>query len=262
MTEVIPPNDSPHGGSTASGTPAPGAAPAPSGQVVVFDAPFSDTSQWAAGVSSAYPPSGRNSGDNKLDHLVRGYGPEGDVFAAVREDPFSWRTPLVTTENTRGGFELRPEDVLEAQCLLTATQGTWPAIWTWGRDTSAGRPQPGHGEVDVFEYHADHPRMLELSNHVNPGNPAYLDGLVTPGTWFTIACRFGADSVRWSVDGREVHADGRGVGAAWRAWIIVNLSVTAGQWGHLRPRPEVRRISWQCRGLRVLRADPTAPAVV
>ncbi|MFJ8441596.1 beta-glucanase [Kitasatospora griseola] len=258
MTEVIPPNGSPTDptdptDSTAPADPAPG-APAP---VVVFDAPFSDASQWAAGASSAYPPDGRNSGDNKLDHLVAGFGPDGDVFTAVRENPFSWRTPLVTTENTRGGFELRPEDVLEAQCLLSATQGAWPALWTWGRDTASGRSQPGHGEVDVLEYHPDHPRMLELSNHVNPGSPAYLDGLVTPDTWFTVNCRFGTDSVVWSVDGREVFADGRGVGADWRAWIIVNLSVSAGQWGHLRPRPDVRRISWQVRGLRVLRNSPS-----
>jgi hypothetical protein len=220
---------------------------------VVFDAPFSDRTQWAAGTTSSYPPNGLNPGDNKLDHLVPGYGPNGDAFTAVRESSRRWRTPLVTTENTQGGFELLPGDLLEAQCLLTATQGVWPAIWTWGRDTASGRPQPGHGEVDVFEYHDDHPRLLELSNHVRPGDPAYLDDLVTPGQWFTIACRFGADSVRWSVDGTEVYDDGLGVGPDWRAWIIVNLSVAAGQWGHRRPRPDARQLSWHCRNLRVHR---------
>ncbi|MFG2824818.1 beta-glucanase [Kitasatospora sp. NPDC048365] len=225
--------------------------------VVVFDAPFSDRSQWAVGVSSAYPPNGRNPGDNKLDHLVPGFGPSADRFAAVRESSRSWRTPLVTTENTPGGFELRPGDLLEARCLLTAAQGAWPAIWTWGRDRPDGRPQPGHGEVDVLEYHGDHPRMLELSNHTAPGAAAYLDNLVTPGQWFTVSCRFGTDSVRWSVDGREVFADGAGVDADWRAWIIVNLSVSAGQWGHPAPRPDVSRLSWRCNRLRVLRTPPT-----
>ncbi|GLW57082.1 hypothetical protein [Kitasatospora phosalacinea] len=233
----------------------PSPAAASSSAPVVFDAPFSDRSQWAAGVTSAYPPGGRNTGDNKLDHLAAGYGPDGDRFTALRENAGSWRTPLVTTEGTAGGFELRPGDRLEARCQVTADQGAWPAIWTWGRDAAPGRPQPGHGEVDVLEYHDDHPRMLELSNHVRPGDPAYLDGLVTPGRWFAVACTFGADSVRWELDGREVYADGRGVGPDWRAWIIVNLSVAGGRYGHRRPRANARRLSWRCRGLTVRRPN-------
>ncbi|BAJ26640.1 hypothetical protein KSE_08010 [Kitasatospora setae KM-6054] len=220
----------------------------------MFDAPFSDRSQWAAGVSSAYPPNGRNPGDDKLDHLVPGYGPDGDRFTALRESSRSWRTPLVTTEGTAGGFELRPGDRLEASCQVLADQGVWPAIWTWGRDVGPGRPQPGHGEVDVLEYHDDHPGLLELSNHVRPGDPAYLDGLVAPGRWFDVACVFGADSVRWELDGREVYADGRGVGPDWRAWIIVNLSVSAGRRYHRRPRANSRRLSWRCRDLAVRRS--------
>ncbi|MFK0195275.1 beta-glucanase [Kitasatospora sp. NPDC090308] len=232
------------------------AAPQPAGPAqapVVFNAPFSDRSQWAAGASSAYPRGGRNPDDNKLDHLVPGYGPDGDRFTAVRENARSWRTPLVTTEGTAGGFELRTGDRLEARCQVTADQGVWPAIWTWGRDVAPGRSQPGHGEVDVMEYHDGHPRMLELSNHVRPGDPAYLDDLVTPGRWFTLACLFGPDSVRWELDGREVYADGRGVGSGWRAWIIVNLSVAGGRWGHRSPRANSGRLSWRCRDLTVRR---------
>ncbi|AUG81123.1 hypothetical protein CFP65_6467 [Kitasatospora sp. MMS16-BH015] len=223
---------------------------------VVFDAPFSDRTQWAAGVSSAYPPSGRNPGDNKLDRIVPGYGPDGSRFTAVRQPSRGrgwWKTPLVTTEGTAGGFELLPGDQLTAECQVLAQQGAWPAIWTWGRDTAPGRPQPGHGEVDVFEYHDDHPRMLELTNHVRPQASEYADGVVTPGTWFTIGCVFGADSVRWSVDGTEVYADGVGVGPDWRAYPIVSLSVAAGQYGHRRPGPAQQQISWQCRGLMVRR---------
>ncbi|MFJ5231414.1 beta-glucanase [Kitasatospora sp. NPDC088391] len=225
---------------------------------MVFDAPFSDRTQWVAGATSAYPPDGRNPADNKLDHLVPGFGPDGDRFTAVREGARSWRTPLVTTENSRGGFELRPGDRLEARCLLTASRGAWPAIWTWGRDVSTGHPQPGHGEVDVLEYHGDHPRMLELGNHAAPGPGAYLDDLVTPGRWFTVGCRFGTDAVRWSVDGSEVHADTVGVAPGWRAWIIVNLSVSAGQWSHPSPAATTQRLSWRCTGLRVLRPPATA----
>ncbi|MER5635353.1 beta-glucanase [Kitasatospora sp. NPDC002227] len=224
---------------------------------LVFDAPFSDSTQWAAGVSSAYPPSGQNTGDNKLDRIVRGYGPDGDTFAAVRLPRVlgrgRWKTPLVTTEGTAGGFELLPGDLLEADCQVLQEQGAWPAIWTWGRDVTPGHPQPGHGEVDVFEYHDDHPQMLELTNHVRAGESAYADGLVTPGRWFRIGCRFGADAVVWYVDGEQVHSDGAGVGPDWRAYLIVSLSIAAGHWGHLAPAPNQRRISWQCRNLTVHR---------
>ncbi|MFE2347460.1 LamG domain-containing protein [Kitasatospora cineracea] len=246
-----PPSTTPQPTGSPSTTPQPG--PDPAQAPVVFDAPFADRTQWAAGTTSAYPAGGRNTGDNKLDRLVPGYGPKGDVFTALRESTFSWRTPLVTTEGTTGGFELRPGDRLEARCLVTADQGVWPGIWTWGRDLAPGRPQPGHGEVDVLEYHDDHPRMLELSNHVRPGAPAYLDDLVTPGQWFTVACVFGTDSVDWELDGRAVHSDGQGVGPDWRAWIIVNLSVAGGQWGHRRPRANAGRLSWRCQGLTVRR---------
>ncbi|MGN7135542.1 hypothetical protein [Streptomyces pseudogriseolus] len=45
---------------------------------------------------------------------------------------------------------------------------------------------------------------------------------------------FGADSVVWSGNGREVFADGRGVGADWCAFLIVNLSVSAGRYHRRR----------------------------
>jgi hypothetical protein len=220
---------------------------------VVFAAPFTDRSAWAVGRTSAYPADGRNPGDNKLDQIGPEYAPTASgVFRARRAGGGHWNTDLVSTEYAPGGFELLPGDQLGATCVVDDTQGAWPALWTWGRDTAAGRAQPGHGEVDAFEYHPTHPHMLEVTNHVG-GAGHTPDGIVAPGRPFRLEVLLGADNVRWQVDGRTVFEDGRGVGARWRAWLVVCVSVAAGQYGHKAPEPAVRELSWQCTDLEVRR---------
>jgi hypothetical protein len=222
----------------------------------VFSAPFDDRSAWAAGRTSAYPEDGRNRADNKLDRIAPAYAPTPDgVFRARRADRGDWHTDLVSTEYAPGGFELLPGDELTATCLVHAQTGAWPALWTWGRDRDGGRPQPGHGEVDAFEYHGDNPAVLELTNHVRPA-ARYADGLITPGTPFRLGVVFGADSVDWSVDGATVFSDGVGVGPHWRAWIVVGISVSAGGYGHPPPAHDARELQWRCTGLSVRRPPP------
>lgn len=60
----------------------------------------------------------------------------------------SWDTGLLTTEGSQEAFTVRSGDVLEARVRLPGEIGAWPAIWTW-RD--------GDQEIDVFEYHPEHP---------------------------------------------------------------------------------------------------------
>ncbi|SDM72552.1 LamG domain-containing protein [Actinacidiphila guanduensis] len=220
---------------------------------IVFDAPFTDRSAWAVGRTSAYPGSGRNPGDNKLDQIGPGYGPTPDgVFRARRASTALWHTDLVSTEYASGGFELLPGDVLSATCTVQDEQGAWPSLWTWGRDSAGGRPQPGHGEIDAFEYHGGNPHILELSNHVREAGH-YADGAVTPGRPFALEVSLGADSVVWRVDGTVLFSDGRGVGPSWRAWLVVSMSVSAGGYGHAAPRPGVRELQWRCTDLQVRR---------
>ncbi|WNI14122.1 beta-glucanase [Actinacidiphila sp. ITFR-21] len=228
---------------------------------VVFDAPFDDPDAWAVGRTSAYPPSGRNPGDNKLDQIGPLYAPgAAGVFRARRAGGGLWHVDLVSTEYAPGGFELLPGDEVSATCLVHAARGAWPALWTWGRDRAEGRPQPGHGEVDLFEYHPDNPGLLELTNHVR-GAGHYAQDAITPGRPFLLRVVLGQDSVQWSVDGTRVFADGLGVGPRWRAWLVVGISVSAGAYGHLPPERGVDELSWQCTGLTVRRPDtrPDAP---
>jgi hypothetical protein len=236
----------------------PAEKPARTAGRVVFDAPFTDRAAWAPGRTSAYPEDGRNREDNKLDRIGPAYAPTPDgVFRARRAGRGDWHTDLVSTEYAPGGFELLPGDELTATCLVHADLGAWPALWTWGRDRDNGRPQPGHGEIDAFEYHPDHPSMLELTNHVR-SSARYADGVITPGRPFVLTVLFGADSVRWSVDGSVVFDDGSGVGPNWRAWLIVGISVSAGGYGHPPPPPGVAELQWRCTGLTVRRpAGPT-----
>lgn len=215
---------------------------------VVFRADFGSAMQWVAGRSSAYPQMGpTNRGDHKLDHLVRTYCPDG-VFAAVRRPTDElWDCHLLTTEGSPQGFQVRTGDVLRARITLPSELGAWPAIWTW---------REGGNEIDVFEYHPDNPDLIEVSNHVR-GGYRYWHGAgvgVAPGATLALRTVFGARSVDWFVNGTLVHADRRGVGSDWHAYLIVNMSVADGTY-HDPPRPDdPDRLSWTCHTLEVERS--------
>ncbi|MGW4565604.1 beta-glucanase [Streptomyces sp. NPDC004561] len=212
---------------------------------VVFTADFGSTAQWVAGRSWAYPGGGPvNPDDDKLDHLV----PDADhsrsgVFRATRRPDGRWNTGLLTTEGSPQGFMVRPGDVLETRVRLPREIGAWPAVWTW-RD--------GDQEIDVFEYHPDNPDLLELTNHVHDAGHDLHDDAVRPGAWVDLRTEFGPRSVVWWLNGARVFADGRGVGRAWRAHLIVNLSVCAGRY-HPPPAPGTTEMSFEVSSLVVRR---------
>ncbi|MGW0364305.1 beta-glucanase [Streptomyces sp. NPDC002990] len=211
----------------------------------VFTADFASLTQWVAGRSWAYPDGGPvNPRDNKLDHLVSDpdYSRSG-VFRATRRPDGNWDAGLLTTEGSEEGFMVRTGDVLEARVRLPVEIGAWPAIWTW-RD--------GGQEIDVFEYHPDNPDLLELSNHVRQGHRYHRDPSVRPGAWVDLKVEFGKNSVVWWVNGARVYSDGRGVGRAWHAYLIVNLSVCAGRY-HPAPEPGVDEMSYEVSRLQVYR---------
>ncbi|WP_324606660.1 glycoside hydrolase family 16 protein [Kitasatospora azatica] len=134
----------------------------------------------------------------------------------------AWTTGLLTTEGTQQGFKVKTGDYAETRVQLPGGTGAWPALWTW---------QNGGNEIDSFEYHPDNPNLLELTNHVNGGQKYLTDAnAVKPGQWVTIGTYYGANSVDWYVNGVKVFSDNTGVGANWSAYLILNLSISAGQY--------------------------------
>lgn len=227
------------------GSPFPAQRPSPAPTEAVLTADFADAGQWVAGRSWAYPDGGPvNPGDDKLDYLVPdpAYCRSG-VFKAVRRPDGRWNTGLLTTEDSEQAFQLRSGDVLEARVRLPLEVGAWPAIWTW-RD--------GDQEIDVFEYHPDHPDLLEFGNHVRGTGSTFRDDAIRPGAWVDLRTEFGARSVVWWVNGARAFSDRRGVGRRWHAYLIVNLSVCAGRY-HPAPAPATAEMSFQVSGLVVRR---------
>ncbi|MDN3263825.1 family 16 glycosylhydrolase [Streptomyces sp. CSDS2] len=212
---------------------------------VVFTADFASTTQWTAGRSSAYPGNGPvNPDDDKLDHLVDDADhSRSGVFRATRRPDGRWDTGLLTTEDSEEEFVLLAGDVLGARVRLPTETGAWPAVWTW-RD--------GGQEVDVFEYHPDHPDLLEFTNHVRRSQRYVRHDAVRPGAWIDLRTDFGRHSVDWWLNGERVFADRRGVGRRWHAFLIVNLSVCAGRY-HPPPDPETTEMTFEVSSLVVRR---------
>ncbi|MFH0519520.1 beta-glucanase [Streptomyces sp. M41] len=196
-----------------------------------FDTPIAWGSRWVGDRSSAYRYCDHNPDDNKLDWLSPDCVTVSDGIATFTATPAdrilengrrAWHTGLLTTEYSAESFQVRTGDYVETRVRLPSGTGAWPALWTW---------KDGENEVDCFEYHPDNPHLLELSNHVNCSSTYHTDAdAIAPDRWVTIGTRYGARSVEWYVNGGLAGRDDAGVGHDWSAYLILNLSVCAGQY--------------------------------
>lgn len=226
-------------------TPAPTSTPAPAptgavtspipGQSLIWSDDFSKGiawgSRWVGNKTSAYQYGDHNPSDNKLDWLDQNAVTASNGVATFTAQPSShtlengkqaWTTGLLTTEGSSEGFQVKTGEYAETRVKLPAGTGAWPALWTW---------KNGGSEIDSFEYHPDNPNLLELTNHVTSGGNYYTNAnAVAPDQWVTIGTYYGANSVDWYVNGVKVYSDGHGVGANWSAYLILNLSISAGQY--------------------------------
>ncbi|MFJ3176570.1 beta-glucanase [Streptomyces roseus] len=214
--------------------------------------------RWSGTRSSAYENGHSNPEDDKLDQLTPFAVTVTDGKATFTAKPDSvalengrqsWATGLLTTEGTTENFRLHSGDFLEARVQLPEGKGAWPALWTW---------EDGNNEIDVFEYHPDNPNLLELSNGVRLASIDYRDSdAIRPGGWITIGIHFGTESNDWYLNGKIVYSDLRGVGSGWSAYLILNLSVSAGKW---HPAPDTATpVSFTADYLRVWRRSDTVP---
>ncbi|MEZ0066973.1 hypothetical protein ABIA32_002986 [Streptacidiphilus sp. MAP12-20] len=235
---------------TPTPKPTPTPVPAPSGGSAIpagvassttpiwsdeFNGPINWGQRWVGDSSSSYQYGNHNPNDNKLDWLDTNDVTVANGVATFTAQPSShtlengkqaWTTGMLTTEGSKEGFQVKTGDYVEARMKLPTGVGAWPALWTW---------KNGNGEIDSFEYHPDNPNLLELTNHVTSGSNYFTDAnAVKPGQWVTIGTKYGANSVDWYVNGVKVYSDGNGVGANWSAYLILNLSLSAGQY-HAAP---------------------------
>lgn len=196
-----------------------------------FDAPIEWGATWVGDRTSAYRYCDHNPDDNKLDWLDPGCVTVSGGVATFTATPAgralengmrAWRTGLLTTEYSAEGFQVRTGDHIETRVQLPSATGAWPALWTW---------KDGGNEIDSFEYHPDNPNLLELSNHVNCASTCHTDAdAIAPDRWVTVGTTYGARSVEWYVNGECAFSDRTGVGDDWSAYLILNLSLSAGQW--------------------------------
>ncbi|GHE09021.1 glycoside hydrolase family 16 protein [Streptomyces alanosinicus] len=222
--------------SSATTTPSSDSGGSPiSGQSLVWSDDFSGgiawNSKWVGDKSTSYRYGDHNPDDNKLDWLDPSAVTTSNGVATFTAKPSShtlengkkaWTTGLLTTEGSSEGFRVKSGDYAETRVKLPSGTGAWPALWTW---------KDGNSEIDSFEYHTDNPNLLELTNHVTSGSDYHTDpGAVTPDQWVTIGTHYGADSVDWYVNGKKVYSDGHGVGGNFSAYLILNLSISAGQY--------------------------------
>ncbi|WP_152627211.1 hypothetical protein [Streptacidiphilus melanogenes] len=191
--------------------------------------------------SSAYPNGHTNPDDSKLDRitssavsLAKGGGVELRATPAGRRPGGRWDTGLLTTEPWDGGscggngFTLRPGDYVVVHLRLPSRgagggHGAWPGVWTW---------KGGESEIDILEWHGETPDVAECVNHVRDDAYSFVQSrLLDYSKWVYVGARIGTGTVTWYLGSspshmRAVFSDGRGVPAHWRAYLVVNLSVS------------------------------------
>ncbi|MFF1908363.1 family 16 glycosylhydrolase [Kitasatospora sp. NPDC058218] len=242
-TATATPKPTPTPSPTATAAPSPPATGAPvAGKSLTWSDEFNSLalgSRWTADKSSSYHYGDHNPNDNKLDWLNKNNVAVSGGAATFTAKPSShtlengkqaWDTGLLTTEYSSEGFKVKTGDYVETRVKLPAGTGAWPALWTWNGTSGS------HGEIDTFEYHSDNANLLELTNHVNADHKYVTDAkAIAHDQWVTVGTQYGADSVDWYINGAKVFSDGKGVGAGWSAYLILNLSLSAGQY---HPAPQ------------------------
>ena len=191
--------------------------------------------------TSAYPDGRTNPGDWKLDRttpgamsIVKGGGVLFRARPLTHSPHGQWATGLLTTEPWDGGpcggngFMVQPDDFVLVHLRLPGrTDGgghaAWPGVWTWN---------DGDNEVDILEWHSELPGLAEFVNHVDGDVGALVRSkFLGYGKWVYVGARLGTDTVTWYLgdtlkDMKAVFRDHKGVPVDWKAYLIVNLSVS------------------------------------
>jgi beta-glucanase (GH16 family) len=175
-----------------------------------------------------YPPVGSSWFNGELQHytarIENSYVNNGSLkIKAIREsyrDPTSGSTKQYTAARLNSKYAFKYGRV-EVRAKLPAAQGTWPAIWTLGKNISENGAYwqtqgygdttwPTCGEIDIMEQDSNKSITSGAfhfpdsnGNHTYTFN--YLSVSNTDSSWHVYAMDWSAETIELSVDGTVFH---------------------------------------------------------
>ena len=175
-----------------------------------------------------YPPVGSSWFNGELQHytarIENSYVNNGSLkIKAIREsfrDPTSGSTKQYTAARLNSKYEFKYGRV-EVRAKLPAAQGTWPAIWTLGKNISENGAYwqtqgygdttwPTCGEIDIMEQDSNKSITSGAfhfpdsnGNHTYTFN--YLSVSNTDSSWHVYSMDWSAETIELSVDGTVFH---------------------------------------------------------
>ncbi len=184
-----------------------------------------NTSKWH---HQTYPPVGSSWFNGEVQHytarIENSYVNNGSLkIKAIREsyrDPTSGSTKQYTAARLNSKYAYKYGRV-EVRAKLPAAQGTWPAIWTLGKNISENGAYwqtqgygdtawPTCGEIDIMEQDSNKSITSGAfhfpdsnGNHTYTFN--YLSVSNTDSSWHVYAMDWSAETIELSVDGTVFH---------------------------------------------------------
>jgi beta-glucanase (GH16 family) len=175
-----------------------------------------------------YPPVGSSWFNGELQHytarIENSYVNNGSLkIKAIREsfrDPISGSTKQYTAARLNSKYAFKYGRV-EVRAKLPAAQGTWPAIWTLGKNISENGAYwqtqgygdttwPTCGEIDIMEQDSNKSITSGAfhfpdsnGNHTYTFN--YLSVSNTDSNWHVYSMDWSAETIELSVDGTVFH---------------------------------------------------------
>ena len=175
-----------------------------------------------------YPPGGSSwfNGEeqNYTARIENSYVSNGSLkIEAIKEpyrDPTSGSTKQYTAARLNSKYAFK-YGRMEVKAKLPAAQGTWPAIWTLGKNISENGAYwetqgygdtawPACGEIDIMEQDGDKSKTSGAFHFPDSnGNRTYTFDYIsvsnTDSNWHVYAMDWSAETIELSVDGTVFH---------------------------------------------------------
>jgi beta-glucanase (GH16 family) len=241
-----------------------------------------NTSKWH---HQTYPPVGDSWFNGEQQHytnrLKNSKVDNGSLkIIAIKEsytDPTSGSTKQYTAARLNSKYAFR-YGRMEVKAKLPAAQGTWPAIWTLGKNISengaywqtqgfGNTAWPTCGEIDIMEQDGDKSKTSGAFHFPDSnGNHTYtfnhLSVSNTESSWHMYAMEWSAETIELSVDGTVFHTLNNAQNAYFdnEHFILLNIAM-GGQLGGTIPNnftSDIMEIDY----VRVYQLQPLSSGVI